>query len=156
MRNRSLLASPFSLLSVPVHSLLCTSDIEISQAAKDVSASHDVLLDLFGRMGDFFTRFQAYSGGFLKTELAEVLVKVVVKVLNILSVAMKEIEQSRASEPFLHFRPICSSMDQLTIYLERFIKRVAGRKDIENALAELETVMQGEHYTVTAQVLRGT
>ena len=98
MRNQSLLASPFSLLSVPFYSLLCTSDIEISQAAKDVSASHDVLLDIFGRMDDFFTRFQAYSGGFLKTELAEVLVKVVVKVLNILSVAMKEIEQSRASQ----------------------------------------------------------
>ena len=68
-----------------------------------MSASHDVLLDLFGRMEDFFKRFKVYSQSFLSTELAEVLVKVVVKVLNILSIATKEVEQSRASEPFLHF-----------------------------------------------------
>ncbi|KAH9023190.1 hypothetical protein EDB84DRAFT_1678324 [Lactarius hengduanensis] len=33
-------------------------------AAKDVSASHDVLLDLFRRVGDFFERFEVYIRGF--------------------------------------------------------------------------------------------
>ena len=47
-------------------------------------------------------------------------------------------------------------MSTLTINLERYIKRIAGRKDIENALGELENVIQGEHYTVTAQVLQDT
>ena len=68
-----------------------------------MSASHDVLLDLFQRIDDFFKRFKVYSRSFLNTELAEVLVKVVVKVLNILSIAMKEVEQSRASESILRF-----------------------------------------------------
>ena len=68
-----------------------------------MSASHDVLLDLFGRIGAFFKRFKVYSQSFLNTELAEVLVKVVVKVLNILSITMKEVEKSRASESFLRF-----------------------------------------------------
>ncbi|KAN0132366.1 hypothetical protein V8E53_009792 [Lactarius tabidus] len=104
-------------------------------AAKDVSASHDVLLDLFQRMEDFFKRFKVYSRSFLNTELAEVLVKVVVKVLNIISIATKEVEQSRA---------------------KRYIKRLAGRKDIENPLGELENVIEGEHYTATAQVLQDT
>jgi hypothetical protein len=63
-----------------------------------VSASHDVVLDLFGRVEDFFKRFKAYVQSSLNNDLAEVLVKVVVKVLNILSIATKEIEQSRASE----------------------------------------------------------
>ena len=63
-----------------------------------MSASHDVLLDLFGRVEDFFKRFKAYVQSSLNNDLAEVLVKVVVKVLNILSIATKEIEQSRASE----------------------------------------------------------
>jgi len=31
-----------------------------------------------------------------------------------------------------------------------------GRKDIENALAEMEGLIQGEHYIVTAQVLQDT
>ena len=47
-------------------------------------------------------------------------------------------------------------MDDLTTYLERYIKRLAGRKDIDNALGEQETLIQGEHYTATAQVLEDT
>lgn len=104
-------------------------------AAKDVSASHEALLNLFSRMDNFFKRFKVYSQSFVNTELAEVLVNVVVKVLNILSIATKEVEQSRA---------------------KKYIKRLAGRKDIENALDELENLLQGEHYTVTAQVLQDT
>jgi hypothetical protein len=73
-------------------------DTDIWQAARDVSASHDVLLDLFERMDDFFNRFKVYSQGFRHPKLAGVLVKVVVKVLNILSIATKEVEKGRASE----------------------------------------------------------
>ena len=41
-------------------------------------------------------------------------------------------------------------------YLERYIKRLAGKNAIENAVGELESVIQGEHYTATAQVLEDT
>ena len=54
-------------------------------------------------MEAFFKRFKVYSQSFVDTELAELLVKVVVKVLNILSIATKEVEQSRASRSFLRF-----------------------------------------------------
>ena len=40
--------------------------------------------------------------------------------------------------------------------LERYIKRLAGKSAIENAVGELESVIQGEHYTATAQVLQDT
>ena len=106
MQNRSLLALAFSSLSVPFHPFCARFDIEISQAAKDVSASHEMLLDLFGHMDDFFKRFKDYSGRFLNPELAGILVKVVVKVLKILSIATKEVQQSRASESPLSFRGI--------------------------------------------------
>ena len=65
-----------------------------------MSASHDVLLDLFGRMEDFFKRFKVYSRSILNTELAGILVKAVVKVLNILSITTKEVEQRRASKSY--------------------------------------------------------
>jgi hypothetical protein len=68
-----------------------------------VSASHEALLNLFSRMDNFFKRFKVYSQSFVNTELAEVLVNVVVKVLNILSIATKEVEQSRASGSFQRF-----------------------------------------------------
>ena len=80
--------------------------------------------------------------------------KVVVKVLNIFSIATKEVEQSRASGSF---QRSCLAFDHShNLYIEKYIKRLAGRKDIENALGELENLLQGEHYTVTAQVLRDT
>ena len=101
-----------------------------------------------------FKRFKVYSRSLLNTELAGIVVKVVVKVLNILSLATKEVEQSRTSESFLYSRWTCSTT--LINYLERYIKRLAGKKDIENAVGELENLIQGEHYTVTAQVLQDT
>ena len=85
-------------------------DTEISQAAKEVSESHEMLLDLFSHMDDFIKRFKDYSGRYLNTELAEILVKVVVKVLKILSIATKEVQRSRASESLLRFRGICSRL----------------------------------------------
>ena len=66
-----------------------------------MSASYDVVLDIFGRMENFFKRCKVYIQRPLDTELAEVLVTVVVKVMNILSIATKEITQSRTSESFL-------------------------------------------------------
>jgi hypothetical protein len=78
----------------------------VRQVAKDVSGSFDVLLDLFKRMDDFFKRFKVYSQSVVKPELAEVLVKVVVKVLTILSVLTKEMEQSRTSESLLMDMPV--------------------------------------------------
>ena len=39
---------------------------------------------------------------------------------------------------------------------ERYIKRLAGKNAIEDAVGELENVIQGEHYTATAQVLQDT
>ena len=68
--------------------------------AKDVSASHDVVLEIFERMENFFKRCKVYIQSSLDTELAEILVKVVVKVMSILSIAMKEVTQSRTSESF--------------------------------------------------------
>ena len=154
-RNRSLLGLVFFSPSVSLSFLSFSRfNIEDLQAAKDVSASHEMLLDLFERMEDFFKRFKVYSRSLLNTELAGTLVKVVVKVLNILSLATKEVEQSRASESILHFQWTCST--SLINYLERYIKRLAGKKDIENAVGELENLIQGEHYTVTAQVLQDT
>ena len=66
-----------------------------------MSASHGVVLDTLERIGNFFKRFKMYSQSFPRAELTEALEKVVVKVLNILSITTKEIEQSRTSGSFL-------------------------------------------------------
>ncbi|KAH9044932.1 hypothetical protein EDB83DRAFT_1563086 [Lactarius deliciosus] len=50
--------------------------------AKDVRDSHDVLVGLFERIGDFFRRFSVYVQNTPAIELAEVLVKVVVELVG--------------------------------------------------------------------------
>jgi hypothetical protein len=58
----------------------------------------------FGRIEGFFKRLKLYT--LSTTGSAEVLVNVVVEVLNILSVATKEMEQSRTSGLLLRVRVI--------------------------------------------------
>jgi hypothetical protein len=115
-----------------------------------------VLLDFFERMDDFFKRFKVYSQSVRHPDLVGVLVKAVVKVLKILSIATKEVKKSRTSGFFLSFWGIRLSTDHHTFYSEKLVNRLVGRKDIDDALMELEKVFQGEHYTVTAQVLQDT
>jgi phosphate starvation-inducible protein PhoH len=69
-----------------------------SQAAKDVVASQDILVDLFGRMESFFRRLEIYTGVPLTSTMTDKMVEITVEVLDILATATKELKQSRASE----------------------------------------------------------
>ena len=69
-----------------------------SQAAKDVRASHETLLDIFGRVEMFFRRLETYTEVPLTTEMTEVIIEIMAEVLSIVGVATKEIKQGRASE----------------------------------------------------------
>ncbi|KAH9177203.1 hypothetical protein EDB89DRAFT_2226243 [Lactarius sanguifluus] len=106
-------------------------------AAKDVRASHDALVDLFGRIEGFFKCLKVYTETSSATGFAEVLVNVVVEVPNILSIATKEMGQSRATLIF------CS---------ETFLKKLVG---IEDALKRYNLIRE-EHQAATAQVLKST
>jgi hypothetical protein len=69
------------------------------QVAKDVRASHDVLVDLFDRIENFFKRLETYTEVPPTHAMMDVIVKIMVEVLGILSIATKEIKQGSASEP---------------------------------------------------------
>ena len=74
------------------------SNIYGSQAAKDVRASHEKLLDIFGRVEMFFRRLEMYTEVPLTTEMTEVIIEIMAEVLSIVGIATKEINQGRASE----------------------------------------------------------
>ena len=69
-----------------------------SQAAKDVRASHETLLDIFGRIEMFFRRLEMYTEVPLTTEMTEVIIDIMAEVLSVVGIATKEIKQSRTSE----------------------------------------------------------
>jgi hypothetical protein len=74
-----------------------SSNILGSQAAKDVSESQDVLVDLFERVENFFKRLETYLEVPPTAAMTDIIVKIMVEVLNIFAISTKEIKQGRTS-----------------------------------------------------------
>ncbi|KAI9432204.1 hypothetical protein H4582DRAFT_1122284 [Lactarius indigo] len=104
-------------------------------ASKDVAASHDILIDIFERIENFFKRLEAYTEVPQTTAMTDVIVKIMVEVLSIFAIATKEIRQGRA---------------------KKFFKRLVGGQDIKDALQKLDKLTQEEARMATAQVLKLT
>ena len=85
-------------------------------------------------------------------EMTDMIIKVMAEVLRILGLVTKEIKQGKLSESFpidrLRVLTWCST--------ERFLKKVVGKSDIEDALRQLDKLTQDEHRMATAQNLRAT
>ncbi|KAI9434714.1 hypothetical protein H4582DRAFT_1855816 [Lactarius indigo] len=120
---------------VSVGRMLYPCDSPIIQASKDVSASHDILIDIFERIENFFKRLEAYTEVPQTAAMTDVIVKIMVEVLSIFAIATKEIRQGRA---------------------KKFFKKLVGRRDIEDALQKLDRLTQDEARMATAEVLRLT
>jgi len=69
----------------------------LSQAAKDIEASQDALVDLFERIENFFKRLESYTSVRPTDAMIDVIVKIMIEVLNIFAIATKEMRQGRAS-----------------------------------------------------------
>ena len=70
----------------------------VSQAAKDVRASQDTLVDVFERIKMFFQRLEVYTEIPPTTEMIGIITEIMVEIICILGIATKEIGQSRISE----------------------------------------------------------
>jgi hypothetical protein len=67
------------------------------QAAKDVEASQDALIDLFERIENFFKRLETYTSVPPTDAMTDIIVKIMIEVLNIFAIATKEMRRGRAS-----------------------------------------------------------
>ena len=70
----------------------------IHQAAKDVRASRDTLVDIFERIEMFFRRVEVYTELQPTAEMMNMIIEIMVEVLSILGIATKEVKQSRISK----------------------------------------------------------
>jgi hypothetical protein len=75
-----------------------SSDPNVLQVAKDVRSSHNVLVDHFERTQFFLKRLGVHTRISPTEEMGEILVKIMAEVLSILSIATKEVQQSRTSK----------------------------------------------------------
>ncbi|KAH9014038.1 hypothetical protein EDB84DRAFT_1680251 [Lactarius hengduanensis] len=104
-------------------------------AAKDVTASQDILVDIFGRIESFFVRLEVYTKVPLTPAMTDKMVEITVEILDILATATKEMEQSRA---------------------KKFLKKVAGWTDLEDGLKKLDKMTNEEVVMASVQVLEVT
>ncbi|KAH9080615.1 hypothetical protein EDB83DRAFT_998834 [Lactarius deliciosus] len=105
------------------------------KAAKDVMASYDTLASLFEHMQGFLQRLKIYSSTPLTSAMMEVLCKVMAEVLFIFALVTKEMKERR-------FR--------------KFLKRLVGWTDVENALRRLDVLTQEEMRAVVVRNLEVT
>ncbi|KAI9436025.1 hypothetical protein H4582DRAFT_2130264 [Lactarius indigo] len=104
-------------------------------AAKDVIASQDILVDIFGHIESFFVRLETYAEVPLTAAMTDKMVQITVEILDILATATKEMDQSRA---------------------KKFLKKVAGWTDLEDGLKKLDKLTNEEVVMATSQVLKLT
>ena len=74
------------------------SDPGASQAAREVGASQDALVDLFGRIETFFERLETYVQVRPTEAMKNLVIKIMVEILGILAIATKETKRRWASE----------------------------------------------------------
>jgi hypothetical protein len=123
----------------------------MSQAAKDVRADQDILVNIFERVENFFRRLEVYTNVSPTTEMMEMIIQIMVEVLSILGIAMKEIKQGRMSEQFT------STMSPLTERCSgKYGKKLVGRTDLEDALKRLDNLTQEEARMAGVELLRAT
>ncbi|KAF8486910.1 hypothetical protein DFH94DRAFT_796961 [Russula ochroleuca] len=104
-------------------------------AAKDVRAGQDTLVDIFECIETIFRCLEIYMSVPPNEEMADTITTIMVKVLCILATATKEIKQGRT---------------------KKYLKKLVGRTDIEDALKRLDKLTQEEARMATAQVLKIT
>ena len=85
--------------------------------------------------------------------MKDIIVEVMVEVLRIFAIMTKEMKQGRASEstPY-HTFPVADRGSEK--YLKKYLKKLIGRADIEDALSKLDRLTQEEVKMATAQILK--
>ncbi|KAF8273329.1 hypothetical protein EI94DRAFT_1716445 [Lactarius quietus] len=102
------------------------------QVAKDVVAAQEALIDIFERIENFFKRLENYTSVRPSAGMTDIIVKIMVEVLNVFAIATKEIRQGRT---------------------KKYLKKLLGKMDIEDALKRLDKLTQEEARMATAQLL---
>ena len=115
---------------------------------KDVIASYESLVHLFERIHFFLQRLNLYTAVPLTPEMTLLLGKIMAQVLSVLALSTKEMKEKRISGSIL--LSFCFMADYDT---EKFMKRIAGRTDVDDALQRLDMLTKEESLMMAARNL---
>ncbi|KAH9003811.1 hypothetical protein EDB86DRAFT_2279455 [Lactarius hatsudake] len=115
----------------PAKAVFVGIGVLLAVRSSDVQSSHDALVDLFERIQFFLKRLGVHTQISLTKDMVEILMKIVAEVLSILSIATKEMQQSRT---------------------KTYLKKLVGRTDIEDALKRLDSLTREEFQMAMVEV----
>ncbi|KAN0134107.1 hypothetical protein V8E53_008112 [Lactarius tabidus] len=121
----SLVFSPANVIFTGIGVLL--------SAAQGVAASKDVLAELFDRIGWFFVRLETYTDVAPNAAMTNIITEIMAEVVRIFGIATKELKRGSA---------------------KKFLRKLAGMADLEDALKKLDRLTQEEARMAHAEVLR--
>ncbi len=102
-------------------------------------------------MGFFFKRLETYTEVTPTAAMTDIITEIMVEVLTIFGIATKELRRGSASE----FPIDCPSIST-EVRVERFLKKLVGRTDLEDAVKKLDRLTQEEARMALSEVLRIT
>src|SRR6266404_1324557 len=117
---------------------------------KGVPASQDALVDIFGRIEHFFKRLKSYTEIVPSAPMLDVIVRIMVEVILILGIVTKEVSTRPAGTCVLP-PPRSKIADSRAV---KYLKKLIGRKDVEDALHMLDRLTQEEEKMACAEALR--
>ena len=121
---------------------------------RDVIASYEVLVNLFERIQFFLQRLNRYAALSLTPEMTVLLGKIMAQVLSVLALSTKAMKERRISGSLRSAVPYWYFMaDHGT---EKFMKRLAGRTDLKDALERLDVLTKEENLMTAARNLEVT
>lgn len=127
------------------------SDTELTQAAKEVPASRDALIDIFERLESFFVRLEVYTEApttISMIPMKSTIAKIMVGVLGFFAIVTKDLE--RGAGESIRDDTLPGADSHSGTYLETSF----GRRDVEDSLSRLDTLTQGMAQMATARALR--
>ena len=113
-----------------------------------MTSSYDALLDLFEHLGSFVKRLDIYTNIPLTPIMTDNVVKIMVELLSVLSLATKQITQGRLSK-----RDVTCTWSVAQCTTEKFAKNLLGESEIETVLQRLDRLTQDEARIGVAQTL---
>jgi hypothetical protein len=99
----------------------------------------------------FFKRLEAYIEVQPTAAMTDIIVKIMVEVISILGIMTKEIGQGRMSMSFT-----LNILTKFDFRLEKYLKKLIGRKDVDDALHRLDQLTQEEARMAATEVLKIT
>ena len=99
-------------------------------------------------MGSFLKRFEIYTNIPPTPVMTDIIVKIIVELLSVHSLATKQIRQGRFSKPIVIYKLLVAQCS-----VEKFAKKLFGESEVEAVLQRLDRLTQDEARITVAETL---